>query len=145
MAGIAGVTVANSAAVLIDTATGQLGTISSSRRYKEDIAPMSNMSAMLGRLRPVTFHYKQGHDDGTRSLQYGLIAEEVAEVFIDLAVFKDGQPETVKYHLLPPLLLAGYQAQQNTIAAQADKIDALEDRLRRLEALLPQTKAAALQ
>lgn len=37
IAGISGVTVANSAAVLINTSTGQLGTISSSRRYKEDI------------------------------------------------------------------------------------------------------------
>ncbi len=48
----------------------------------------------------------------------------------------------MKYHLLPSFLLAGYQAQQNTIAAQAEKIDASEQRLQRLEALLPQTKAA---
>ncbi len=65
-------------------------------------------------------------------------------------MFKDGQPGTVKYHLLPNFLLAGYQAQQKTIAAQADKIEAqaeemrrqkdvnaaLEARLRRIEALL---------
>jgi len=51
----------------------------------------------------------------------------------------------VKYHLLPTFLLAGYQAQQRTIAAQAEKIEALEARLRRLETLLPQTKAAALR
>ena len=65
---------------------------------------------------------------------------------------KDGSAQTVKYHLLPSFLLAGYQAQQTTIAAmserekqQTEKIDALEQRLQRLEALLPQTKAAALQ
>ena len=41
-----------------------------------------------------------------KPVQYGLIAEEVAEVLPDLAVFnQDGSPETVKYHLLPSLLL----------------------------------------
>ena len=101
---------------------------------------------MLAKLRPVTFRYKTAEVDGTHPLQYGLIAEEVAEVFPGLASFdKDGQLKTVKYHLLPSFLLAGYQAQQKTIASQADRIDALEERLRRLEALLPQTKAAALQ
>ncbi len=114
---------------------------------------MADVSAMLGKLRPVTFRYKQAQDDGAHPLQYGLIAEEVAEMFPDLAVFnKDGQPETVKYHLLPSFLLAGYQAQQNTIAAQARRASPAErgeclarSAARRLEALLPQTKAAALR
>jgi len=159
MAGIAGVTVANSAAVLIDTTTGQLGTVASSRRYKEDIAPMVDVSAMLERLRPVTFRYKAEHDDGRHELQYGLIAEEVAEVLPYLTVFnKEGKPETVKYHLLPSFLLAGWQTQQNTIVAQAAKIEvlsaearrqkeanaALEARLARLEAALPPARAASL-
>ena len=130
--------------VLVD-GNGQLGTVSSSRRYKYDIAAMPEMSEMLAKLRPVTFRYKQAQNDGTHPLQYGLIAEEVAEVFPDLALFnKDGSVETVKYHLLPSFLLAGYQAQQTTIAAQAQRIEALESRLQRLEALLPNTKAAAL-
>jgi hypothetical protein len=66
-----------------------------------------------------------------------LIAEEVAEVLPDLAVFNDdGQPETVKYHLLPSFLLAGYQRQQQIIAAQAEQIAALERRLAMIEARL---------
>ena len=101
--------------VLVDP-NGQLGTAISSRRYKYDITAMADMKAMLQKLRPVTFRYKQAQDDGQHPLQYGLIAEEVAEVFPDLAVFnKDGTPETVKYHLLPNFLLAGYQSQQQTI------------------------------
>jgi hypothetical protein len=155
MAGISSVTVANSATVLIDTTTGQLGTVVSSRRYKEDIAPMADVSAMLAKLRPVTFRYKKAYVEGDKPIEYGLIAEEVAEIFPYLAVFKDGQPETVKYHLLPSFLLAGYQAQQKTIATQAEEIaalktrlaatEALQTRVQRLEALLPQVKAAALQ
>jgi hypothetical protein len=66
-----------------------------------------------------------------------LIAEEVAEVLPGLAVFNaDGQPETVKYHLLPSFLLAGYRQQQRTIDAQAELIATLQNRLSRLEAQL---------
>jgi hypothetical protein len=148
IAGIRGVTtaVADAIPVLIGS-TGQLGTTSSSARYKFDVATMPDMTAMLSQLRPVTFRYKQGQDGGTHPLQYGLIAEEVAEVFPDLAVFnKDGSPETVKYHLLPSFLLAGYQQQQKVIEAQASEIAELKQRLLAIEALLPRvTKAAAVQ
>jgi hypothetical protein len=137
MAGISGVTVANSAAVLIDTSTGQLGTVSSSRRYKADIQPMGDASSSLMRLRPVTFHYKKPYDDGTNAIQYGLIAEEVAEVLPGLAVFnKDGQPETVKYHLLPGLLLNEVQKQQKIIASQAEQMAALRQDVDNLRALV---------
>jgi trimeric autotransporter adhesin len=152
VAGIRGVTTtANDAvAVLIDS-NGQLGTGNSSRRYKDDIETMADVSALLARLRPVTFRYKAPYANGGKPIQYGLIAEEVADVFPDLAVFKDGVPETVKYHLLPSFLLAGYQAQQRTIAAQTDKIEGqageiadLKQRLIAIETMLPKvTKAAA--
>ena len=66
-----------------------------------------------------------------------MIAEEVAEVFPDLAVFNaHGQTETVRYHLLPSFLLAGYQRQQKTIETQAEQISALERRLSSIEAAL---------
>jgi len=38
-------------------------------------------SSALMKLRPVTFHYKTDSDTAGRRLQYGLIAEEVAEVY----------------------------------------------------------------
>jgi hypothetical protein len=147
MAGISGVTTAvNDAVPVMIDSTGQFGVTSSSRRYKDDIAAMPDMTEMLQQLRPVTFRYKKPYSDGSKPIQYGLIAEEVADVFPDLAVFNaEGTPETVKYHLLPAFLLAGYQGQQQTIAkqagkieAQAEKIDALEQRLRSLEAMLSQ-------
>jgi hypothetical protein len=160
MAGIRGMTTgtADAVNVMIDS-NGQLGTANSSRRYKYDIETLADMSAMLGKLRPVSFRYKQAQNGGDHPLQYGLIAEEVAEVFPDLAVFKDGAPETVKYHLLPAFLLAGWQAQQHTISAQAEKIDAqeekiaaqardielLKDRLARIEATMPPVTRAALR
>ena len=145
IAGIVGrTTTANDAIPVVISSTGQLGTISSSRRYKEDIQPMGDASAALMKLRPVTFRYIKPYDDGGKPIQYGLIAEEVAEVLPDLAVFnKDGSPETVKYHLLPSLLLNEFQAQQRTIErqeqtiqSQAEQMAALERRLLSLEARL---------
>ncbi len=96
---------ANAVPVLIDSA-GQLGTVSSSRRVKDDIADMGAASSGLMNLRPVTFHYKSDRNPSGRTLQYGLIAEEVAEVYPGLVAHSaDGQIETVMYQFLPPMLL----------------------------------------
>ena len=126
----------NAVPVLIDD-NGQLGTVSSSRRFKEDIADMGATSRDLMRLRPVTFRYKQPFADGTKPIQYGLIAEEVAEVYPDLVAHSaDGQIETVKYQVLDSMLLNEAQRQQAEIAAQKDHIRRLEERLVKLEAAL---------
>src|SRR5262249_25592305 len=143
-AGIAGAIVANSAPVLIDTATGHMGTLVSSRRFKEDIQDMGDATRGLLKLRPVTFRYKKPFADGSKPLQYGLIAEEVAEVYPDLiARSADGQIETVKYQVLDSMLLNEVQRQQKEIGFQQDQIrrleernQALQDRLARLEAAL---------
>jgi len=103
--------IADAVTVVIDS-NGQLGTVSSSRRYKEDISDMGEASDRLLRLNPVTFHYRQARDNGEQPLEYGLIAEEVAQVFPELVVFNDeDQPETVKYRLLSSLLLNELQKQ----------------------------------
>ena len=124
IAGIRGVTtaVADGVAVVVDSA-GQLGTISSARRFKDDIADMNDASAALMKLRPVTFHYKGDGSPSGRRLQYGLIAEEVAESYPELvARSADGRIETLMYQFLPPMLLNEYQKQQRTIEAQAAAI-----------------------
>jgi len=135
ISGITGVTVSPSGVPVLVSATGQLGTVSSSRRFKDDIQDMGDASAPLLQLRPVTFRYRQPADDGSRPLDYGLIAEEVAEVFPELAVYDaDGQIQTVAYHKLPALLLNELQKQQRTVEAQAAAIAALTARLSALEA-----------
>ena len=75
IAGIRGVTTgnANAIAVLVDSA-GQLGTVSSSMKFKNNIQNMAADSAAIYKLRPVTFVY---NSDETNARQYGLIAEEV--------------------------------------------------------------------
>lgn len=112
--------------VVIDS-NGQLGTVSSSRRFKEDIRDMNDASSGLLRLRPVTYRYAQPYADGGKPLDYGLIAEEVAEVYPDLAARgADGQIETVQYQKLTPMLLNELQKQARTILRLESRLAALE-------------------
>jgi hypothetical protein len=125
--GIRGVTTGYGDAldVKIDS-KGQLGTISSSRRHKEDITDMGAASDRLLALRPVTFRFKKAFVDGEKPLQFGLVAEEVAEVFPELVVYDDkGRPETVRYDLISTLLLNELQKQSRLNEAQADLLTEL--------------------
>ena len=135
VAGIRGVTTGffNAIPVLVDSA-GQLGTTSSSARFKQDVEDMGDRTERLLELRPVVFRYRQQQtlrDGRLVPLEYGLIAEEVAEVFPDLVVYdEDGKPFTVKYHLLSAMLLNELQKLHERDAEQSAELT----RLRRLEA-----------
>jgi hypothetical protein len=122
--------------VVIDS-IGQLGTVSSSRRFKEDIQDMGDSSGGLLRLRPVTFRYRQPFADGSKPMEYGLIAEEVAEVYPDLVAHSaDGQIESVKYQVLDSMLLNELQKEHQHAQQQDETIRKLEARLAALEAML---------
>ncbi|HYK58171.1 MAG TPA: tail fiber domain-containing protein [Bryobacteraceae bacterium] len=129
--GIRGVaTGSNNAIPIVIDSNGQLGTVSSSRRFKEAIQDMGDASRAILDLRPVTFRYRTPFDDGSKPIQYGLVAEEVADVFPDLvARSADGQIETVKYQVLDALLL-------HELHRQEAEIRALKERLVRLETAL---------
>lgn len=131
VAGVSGVTTGlNNAVPIVIDSNGQLGTISSSRRFKEDIQEMGEASQGLMRLRPVTFRYQKAFSDGSKPVQYGLIAEEVEEVYPDLVAHSaDGQVETVKYQVLDSMLL-------NEVQRQQKEIRVLEERLAKMEAAL---------
>jgi hypothetical protein len=130
--GIRGVTTGaqDAVPVYIDS-NSQLGTASSSRRYKFDIEDAADATVGLMRLRPVTFRYL-AYGPGSR-LQYGLIAEEVAEVYPELVVRNEqGEPETVMYQFLAPMLLSEVQKQN---AAIDELKSALEEQRRTNDAL----------
>ncbi len=137
-AGIRGITTGNNDAipVVIDS-NGQLGTVSSSRRFKEDIQDMAEASSGLLRLRPVTFRYRQPFADGSKPVEYGLIAEEVAEVYPDLVAHSaDGKIESVKYQVLDSMLLNELQKEHRQVRQQTEEIRLLQTRLAALEQLL---------
>jgi hypothetical protein len=150
MAGVNGATSASGTAVFVN-AGGQLGTTTSSLRFKEDVQDMEEASGGLMNLRPVTFRYAPRYDDGSRLLQYGLIAEEVAQVYPGLVQLDaGGKPLAVRYHFINAMLLNEVQKQHRTIedqrarlaeleaqvAAQRRQAEQQEARLRRLEDLL---------
>jgi hypothetical protein len=121
IAGISGVTVASGVGVVID-ANGQLGVMTSSARYKENIQPMSKASEVILSLRPVTFRYKK-EIDHSATAQFGLVAEEVAKVDPDLvAKDKSGKPYTVRYEAVNAMLL-------NEFLKEHQKVEGLEQRL----------------
>jgi hypothetical protein len=106
--------------VFIDS-NGQLGTLASSRRFKENIVDIGAYSEKLYDLRPVIFTYKT---DETHRPQYGLIAQEVQKVMPELVVNdKDGQVYTVMYQYLPPLMLNELQKLHTCIQQQQYCID----------------------
>ena len=96
---------------------------SSSRRFKDQIANMDDSSSKLFQLRPVTFFYKAAYDDGSHTRQYGLIAEEVANLFPDMVIYdKEGKPSAVKYQMLTPMLLNELQKEHAVVMAQQDDL-----------------------
>ena len=103
---------------------GQLGTTSSSRRFKRDIHAMDKASEAILALRPVTFHYKS---DAKGIAQFGLIAEEVAEVSTDLIIRdSDGKPYTVRYEVVNAMLLNEFLKEHKKVAEQQATIAELK-------------------
>jgi hypothetical protein len=140
LAGVSGVTVSSGVQVYID-ANGQLGTLTSSARFKEDVTDMAGSSRLLMQLRPVTFRYKAPYDDGSRRLQYGLIAEEVAKVDPELVQFDaKGQAQTVRYHYVNMMLLNEVQRQEAELASQTTAVGTLRALADRQRAELDQQK-----
>ena len=142
IAGISGAAVAGSP-VVVD-AQGHLGVAPSSQRFKQDILDMGETSEEILRLRPVSFRYTADLDP-LGAEQYGLIAEEVAEILPDLvACDNEGNVATVRYQLLLPMLLNEVQRDRRTIDTQRRKLQSQQSqlnevtqRLERLESLLP--------
>src|SRR5207244_5560505 len=131
IAGIRGVTTVNAAIpVLIDT-LGQLGTASSSRRFKHEIKPMDKASEAILALKPVTFHYKS---DKKSTPQFGLIAEEVAEVNPDLVVRDEkGEIYTVRYDAVNAMLLNEFLKEHRAFLKEERKVEAQEATITQLK------------
>ena len=121
IAAIRGVTTGNADAinVVIDS-NGQLGTLSSSRRFKKEIKAMEQASEAILSLKPVTFHYKSDTKD---TPQFGLIAEEVAEVNPDLVVRdENGEIYTVRYDAVNAMLLNEFLKEHRKVEKQDSEI-----------------------
>ena len=125
IAGISGIPIGAGVAVRVN-ASGQLGTVASSARFKDEIKPMDKASEAILALKPVTFHYKKELDpDGIR--QFGLVAEDVAKVNPDLVV-RDGEGKayTVRYEAVNAMLLNEFLKEHRTVEEQKATIAQLK-------------------
>jgi hypothetical protein len=146
--GISGVAVPGGVPVSVN-AQGQLGTLPSSLRFKEEIKPMGNASETIFALEPVTFRYKKDIDP-ENTPQFGLVAEDVEKVDPDLVVHdKEGKPYSVRYDQVNAMLLNEFlkthrsiEQQRATIVRHQQQIDALTAGLQKVSAELEMTRPA---
>ena len=135
--------------VLINS-SNKLGTMTSSKRFKENIKQMDTASDRLFALKPVTFRYKKEIDPAGTS-EFGLVAEDVEKVNPDLVVRdKDGKPYSVRYDAVNAMLLNEFlkehrevQELKTTVAQQQEQIEALTDGLQKVSVQLELNKPAA--
>ena len=142
--GIRGVTTGNADAVpVVIDSDGQLGTVSSSRRFKKEIKPMEQASEAILSLKPVTFHYKS---DKTGTSQFGLIAEEVAKVSPDLVVRdKNGEIYTVRYDAVNAMLLNEFLKEHKAFLEEQRRVQKQEAAISQLKSTVAEHNATIAQ
>jgi hypothetical protein len=137
---IFGDTSSGGTAVFVNS-NGRLGTVVSSRRFKEDIKPMAQASEALLALKPVTFRYKK-EIDPTGMSQFGLVAEEVAKVNPDLVVRdKEGKPYSVRYEQVNAMLLNEFLKEHRTVQELRNEIAALTSTVKEQAAQIQKVSA----
>ena len=136
-------TVATERAVYV-TSDNRIGTLASSNRYKEQIKPMEKASEAIHALRPVSFRYRK-EVDPARSLSFGLIAEEVANVDPNLVTSdREGNPQTVRYEAINAMLLNEFLKEHRRVQEQRSTIATLKHELASLRASV-KDQAAQIQ
>ena len=128
-------------APVIVSNTGQLGTVSSSRRFKHDIRPMENASEAILELKPVIFHYKS---DETNTPQFGLIAEEVAAVNPDLVMpDENGNIYSVRYEQINAMLLNEFLKEHRKVEKLEATVADLAEQLQKITAQMQMKDSSA--
>jgi predicted ribosome quality control (RQC) complex YloA/Tae2 family protein len=133
--------VASGRAVYVNS-DNKIGTLVSSRRFKEEIKSMDKASEAILALKPVTFHYKK-EIEPNGAIMFGLIAEEVEKVNPDLVARDDqGKPYTVRYDAVNAMLLNEFLKQhakvQEQEAMNAQQRKDFQATITKLEATIPQ-------
>ena len=101
---------------------------------------MNDVTRKLEDLRPVTFHLEA---DPRGVVQYGLIAEEVDEVYPEL-VIRDtaGKIQGVRYDELAPMLLNRVQQQSARLERQDAQLNAMRHDMADLQHAYDSLRAA---
>jgi uncharacterized coiled-coil protein SlyX len=140
IAGISGTALGGGVAVRVN-ANGQLGTVGSAARFKQNIKAMDKASEAIHALKPVTFRYRDELDpEGIP--QFGLVAEQVEKVNPDLVVRdKEGKPYTVRYDAVNAMLLNEFLKEHRKVQEQEATIADLRSAMARQRKDFETTKA----
>jgi len=134
--------VAGSHAVVVGPNNKLADATLSSRKFKKDIAPIDKLSEGVLALRPVTFHWKS---DNTNEPEFGLVAEEVADVNLDwITRNPQGEVTGVRYETIPILLLNEFLKEHKKVEEQQANIAELRSTVGVLTAQLKE-QAAQIQ
>lgn len=113
------------------TSNGTLGHTDSSRRYKKDIEPWEGLAPeVFAALRVVTFRWRDEVDPSDH-IEWGMIAEELAELGLDWAVFLDEQdrPQGIHYDRVVLAVIPQVQRLADQVAALSQQVADLTARL----------------
>jgi len=136
--------------VTVRLSDGKLGHTVSSRRYKDDIKPMGDASELIYKLKPVSFRYKKTPEYQADNLDYGLIAEDVAEIDPKLAI-RDGkgQIESLRYVAIYNMMLNEFLKEHKKVEEQQASIADLKSTValqqKEMQVLTAQLKEQAAQ
>ena len=136
--------------VTVRLSDGKLGHTVSSRRYKDDIKPMGDASELIYKLKPVSFRYKKTPEYQGDNLDYGLIAEDVAEIDPKLAI-RDGkgQIESLRYVAIYNMMLNEFLKEHKKVEEQQASIADLKSTValqqKEMQVLTAQLKEQAAQ
>jgi hypothetical protein len=126
------------------TADNKIGTLVSSRRFKEEIKPMDKASEAILALKPVTFRYKK-EIEANGSIMFGLIAEDVERIDRNLVTRNErGEPESVRYEAVNAMLLNEFLKEHRKVDDQARENQQQQVTITELKSQL-QTVTAALK
>ena len=99
---------------------------------------MDRASEALYALKPVTFHYKK-EIDSSQTLDFGLVAEEVAEVNPELAVRdREGKISNYRRDAINAMLLNEFLKEHKTVQEQGAIMAQIESRAAKQEAVIAQ-------
>jgi trimeric autotransporter adhesin len=133
--------VASGRAVYVNS-DDKIGTLVSSRRFKDEIKPMDKASEAILALKPVTFRYKKEIEPNS-AIMFGLIAEEVEQVDPELVTRNDkAEAETVRYDAVNAMLLNEFLKEHRKVEQMQKKIEALTAGLQKVTVQLEASKPA---
>src|SRR5437773_686687 len=133
--------VASGRAVYVNS-DNKIGTLVSSRRFKDEIKLMDKASETILALKPVTFRYKK-EIEPNGAIMFGLIAEEVEKVDPDLVTRNaKGEVETVRYEAVNAMLLNEFLKEHRKVQELEKQVEKLTAGLQKVNAQIEMSRPA---